>query len=81
MPSCRATSAASTSTRVIAALLVKMLWQPIRRGEFGERELETAAFDLPVPAHARLRGGDDHMNRGRARMARVPLASQCRFVA
>ena len=71
MPARRATSTASTSTRVIAALLVKMLWQPIRRGQFGERELETAAFDFLVLAHARLRGGDRRSHEQGRNMARA----------
>jgi succinyl-CoA synthetase alpha subunit len=67
---------------VIAALLLKMLWQPIRRGEFGEHELETAAFTIFL--YPRMLGCaaeiDDHMNRGRNMDTRTP-ASQCRFVA
>ena len=29
---------------VIAALLLKMLWQPIRRGELTKHDIESAAF-------------------------------------
>ena len=67
---------------VIAALLLKMLWQPIRRGDFAEHELETAAFTIFL--YPRMLGCaaeiDDHMNRGRNMDTRTP-ASQCRFVA
>jgi len=67
---------------VIAALLLKMLWQPIRRGEFSQHELESAAFTLFL--YPRMLGCaaeiDDHMNRGRNMDTRTP-ASQCRFVA
>ena len=67
---------------VIAALLLKMLWQPLRRGEFAEHELETAAFTIFL--YPRMLGCaaeiDDHMNRGRNMDTRTP-ASQCRFVA
>jgi succinyl-CoA synthetase alpha subunit len=67
---------------VIAALLLKMLWQPIRHGEFAEHELETAAFTIFL--YPRMLGCaaeiDDHMNRGRNMDTRTP-ASQCRFVA
>jgi len=67
---------------VIAALLLKMLWQPLRTGAIGERELETAAFTIFL--YPRMLGCaaeiDDHMNRGRNMDTRTP-ASQCRFVA
>ncbi len=67
---------------VIAALLLKMLWQPIRRGELSEHALETAAFTLFL--YPRMLGCaaeiDDHMNRGKNMDTRTP-ASQCRFVA
>ncbi len=67
---------------VIAALLLKMLWQPLRRGELSERDLETAAFTIFL--YPRMLGCaaeiDDHMNRGRNMDTRTP-ASQCRFVA
>jgi succinyl-CoA synthetase alpha subunit len=67
---------------VIAALLLKMLWQPLKSGALGERELETAAFTIFL--YPRMLGCaaevDDHMNRGRNMDTRTP-ASQCRFVA
>jgi hypothetical protein len=67
---------------VIAALLLKMLWQPIRSSELSEHALETAAFTLFL--YPRMLGCaaeiDDHMNRGRNMDTRTP-ASQCRFVA
>ncbi|HEX6705555.1 MAG TPA: CoA-binding protein [Albitalea sp.] len=67
---------------VIAALLLKMLWQPLQRGEIGERDLETAAFTIFL--YPRMLGCaaevDDHMNRGRNMDTRT-AASQCRFVA
>ena len=67
---------------VIAALLLKMLWQPIRRGEFARADLETAAFTIFL--YPRMLGCaaeiDDHLNRGRNMDTRTP-ASQCRFIA
>ncbi len=67
---------------VIAALLLKLLWQPLQRGEIGERDLETAAFTIFL--YPRMLGCaaeiDDHLNRGRNMDTRTP-ASQCRFVA
>jgi succinyl-CoA synthetase alpha subunit len=67
---------------VIAALLLKMLWQPLLRSEFGEADLETAAFTIFL--YPRMVGCaaeiDDHLNRGRNMDMRTP-ASQCRFVA
>ncbi|MFP3566485.1 CoA-binding protein [Paraburkholderia sp. SIMBA_030] len=67
---------------VIAALLLKMLWQPLRRGEFSESDLETAAFTIFL--YPRMFGCaaeiDDHLNRGRNMDTRTP-ASGCRFVA
>ena len=67
---------------VIAALLLKMLWQPYRSGEYTGAALETAAFTIFL--YPRMLGGaaeiDDHMNRGRNMDTRTP-ASQCRFVA
>jgi succinyl-CoA synthetase alpha subunit len=66
---------------VIAALLLKMLWQPIRRGELTEHDIESAAFTLFL--YPRTLGCaaeiDDHMNRGRNMDTRTP-ASECRFV-
>jgi hypothetical protein len=67
---------------VIAALLLKMLWRPYRRGEFAGAALETAAFTIFL--YPRMLGCaaeiDDHQNRGRNMDTRTP-ASQCRFVA
>jgi hypothetical protein len=67
---------------VIAALLLKMLWQPYRRGEYDSAALETAAFTIFL--YPRMLGCaaevDDHMNRGRNMDTRTP-ASQCQFVA
>lgn len=67
---------------VIAALLLKMLWQPYRSGTFTESALETAAFTLFL--YPRMLGCaaeiDDHINRGRNMDTRTP-ASQCGFVA
>ncbi|MGF6851478.1 CoA-binding protein [Paraburkholderia sp. CI3] len=67
---------------VIAALLLKMLWQPLRRGQVSEAELETAAFTIFL--YPRMIGCaaeiDDHLNRGRNMDTRTPV-SQCRFVA
>lgn len=67
---------------VIAALLLRMLWQPLRRGEFSESDLETAAFTIFL--YPRMLGCaaeiDDHLNRGRNMDTRT-AASQCRFVA
>ena len=66
---------------VIAALLLKILWQPYRSGAYPERALETAAFTIFL--YPRMLGCaseiDDHMNRGRNMDTRTP-ASQCRFV-
>ena len=67
---------------VIAALLLKMLWEPYRKGTLPEGALETAAFTIFL--YARMLGCaaevDDHLNRGRNMDMRTP-ASQCRFVA
>ncbi|GEO37886.1 hypothetical protein SAE02_20340 [Skermanella aerolata] len=67
---------------VIAALLLKMLWQPYRSGACPAAALETAAFTLFL--YARMIGSlaeaDDHLNRGRNMDTRTP-ASQCKFVA
>jgi succinyl-CoA synthetase alpha subunit len=67
---------------VIAALLLKMLWEPYRSGAFPEPALETAAFTIFL--YPRMLGCaaevDDHMNRGRNMDTRTP-ASQVRFVA
>jgi hypothetical protein len=67
---------------VIAALLLKMLWQPYRNGQYSGAALETAAFTIFL--YPRMLGCaaevDDHMNRGRNMDTRTP-ASQCQFVA
>ena len=66
---------------VIAALLLKILWQPYRSGAFSEKALETAAFTIFL--YPRMLGCaaeiDDHLNRGRNMDTRTP-AAQCRFV-
>ncbi len=44
---------------VIAALLLKMLWEPLQAGEIGERDArDRRVHDLPLSAHARLRRRD-----------------------
>ena len=67
---------------VIAAVLLKMLWQNWRSGALSRAALETAAFTVFL--YARMLGCaaeiDDHLNRGRDMDTRTP-ASQCRFVA
>jgi hypothetical protein len=67
---------------VIAALLLKMLWQPLHSGALPESALETAAFTIFL--YARMLGcaaeTDDHLNRGRNMDTRT-VASRCRFVA
>ena len=67
---------------VIAALLLKMLWQPYRAGAYPASALESAAFTVFL--YPRMLGCaaeiDDHMNRGRNMDTRTP-ASQCQFVA
>jgi hypothetical protein len=67
---------------VIAALLLKMMWQPYRAGAFTEAHLETAAFTVFL--YGRMIGCaaeiEDHLNRGRNMDTRTP-ASHCRFVA
>jgi succinyl-CoA synthetase alpha subunit len=67
---------------VIAALLLKMLWQPYREGTYPSSALEAAAFTVFL--YPRMLGCaaeiDDHMNRGRNMDTRTP-ASQCHFVA
>ncbi len=67
---------------VIAALLLKMLWQPYRAGELSEGALETAAFTIFL--YGRMLGSaaeiDDHVNRGRNMDTRT-AASKCSFVA
>jgi succinyl-CoA synthetase alpha subunit len=67
---------------VISALLLRMLWQPVARGEFAPQDVETAAFTIFL--YPRMLGCaaeiDDHLNRGRNMDTRTP-ASQCHFVA
>ena len=67
---------------VIAALLLKMVWQSYREGRFSAQALETAAFTIFL--YARMLGCaaevDDHLNRGR-NMDTRSAASACRFVA
>ena len=66
---------------VIAALLLGMLWSDYRSGELGERDLETAAFNVFL--YGRMIGAaaeiDDHLNRGRNMDTRTPEA-QCAHV-
>ncbi|MGO4328559.1 CoA-binding protein [Cupriavidus sp. 2TAF22] len=67
---------------VIAALLLKMLWQPYQSGQYTESALETAAFTIFL--YPRMLGCaaeiDDHLNRGRNMDTRT-AASKCQFVA
>jgi citrate synthase len=67
---------------VIAALLLKMMWQPYRAGELTATNLETAAFTVFL--YGRIIGCaaeiEDHLNRGR-NMDTRSAASDCRFVA
>lgn len=67
---------------VIAALLLKTLWTPLRCGQISETELENAAFTIFI--YARMLGCaaeiDDHVNRGRNMDTRTP-ATQCGFIA
>ena len=67
---------------VIAALLLKILWQPYQSGALGEPAIEAAAFTIFL--YPRMIGcaaeSDDHLNRGRNMDMRTP-ASQCKFVA
>jgi len=66
---------------VIAALLLKILWQPFRNGALSAEALETAAFTVFL--YPRMLGcaaeSDDHLNRGRNMDTRT-AASKCRFV-
>ena len=67
---------------VIAALLLKMLWQPYREGTLAKEALETSAFTLFL--YARMLGCaaeiDDHLNRGRNMDTRT-AASKCQYVS
>lgn len=66
---------------VIAALLLELLWSDYRAGRLGERDLETAAFNVFL--YGRMIGAaaeiDDHLNRGRNMDTRTPQES-CAFV-
>jgi succinyl-CoA synthetase alpha subunit len=67
---------------LIAALLLKMLWQRYRAGTLPAQALETAAFTVFL--YGRMIGCaaeiEDHLNRGRNMDTRTPQ-SACRFVA
>ena len=67
---------------VIAALLLKTVWQPYSEGTLSGEALEPAAFTIFL--YARMLGCaaevDDHMNRGRNMDTRT-AASLCRHVA
>jgi len=67
---------------VIAAWLLKLLWQPYRSGELGSDALENAAFTIFLLA--RMAGSaaeiEDHLNRGRNMDTRTP-ASAVKFFA
>ena len=67
---------------VIAALLLKMIWQPYRQGQVGKSAVETSAFTLFL--YARMIGCaaeiNDHLNRGRDMDTRTP-ASRCEHVS
>ncbi len=66
---------------VIAAWLLRLLWQPYRDGGIGDAELESAAFTIFLLA--RMAGSaaeiEDHLNRGRNMDTRTP-ASEVRFI-
>jgi len=66
---------------VIAALVLRMLWDPYREGALSESALETAAFTIFL--YGRMYGCaaevDDHLNRGRNMDTRTPV-SGCRYV-
>ena len=61
---------------VIAAWLLRLLWQPYRAGEIGDAELENAAFTIFLLA--RMAGSaaeiEDHLNRGRNMDTRTPAS-------
>jgi len=67
---------------LIATLLLKIVWQPMRAGTFSKQALETAAFTIFL--YGRMIGSaaeiDDHLNRGRNMDTRTPQ-SQVRFIA
>jgi succinyl-CoA synthetase alpha subunit len=66
---------------IIAALLLSVLWKDYRSGQIGEKELETAAFNLFL--YGRMIGAaaeiDDHLNRGRNMDTRT-AQERCEFV-
>jgi succinyl-CoA synthetase alpha subunit len=66
----------------IAAVLLKMLWQPYCEGRLAAGGLENAAFTIFLIG--RMLGCaaeiDDHLNRGRNMDTRTP-AAECRFIA
>lgn len=66
---------------IIAALLLAVLWKDYVSGALGEKDLETAAFNVFL--YGRMIGAaaeiDDHLNRGRNMDTRTPL-EQCAFV-
>jgi succinyl-CoA synthetase alpha subunit len=66
---------------VIAALLLALLWKDYKAGRLGERDLETAAFNVFL--YGRMIGAaaeiDDHLNRGRNMDTRTPQ-EQCAYV-
>lgn len=66
---------------VIAAWLLKLLWQPYRTGQLDAAALETAAFTIFLLA--RMAGAaaeiEDHLNRGRNMDTRTPAAA-IRFI-
>ena len=66
---------------VIAAWLLKLLWQPYRAGDLDSGALETAAFTIFL--FARMAGSaaeiEDHTNRGRNMDTRT-AASACKYI-
>jgi hypothetical protein len=67
---------------VIAAWLLKLLWQPYQAGELGSGALENAAFTIFL--FAWMAGSaaeiEDHLDRGRNMDTRTP-ASAVKFIA
>ncbi len=65
---------------VIAVILLKMLWKPLKDGSLTERDAATASFTSFL--FGRMIGSaaeiDDHTNRGRDMDTRT-AASKCRF--
>lgn len=66
---------------VIAALIVKLLWQPLQSGSVVEHDLESVAFAIFL--YPRMLGCiaeiEDHLNRGKNMDTRSPV-SHCRHV-